>query len=96
MSRHGMLLALLLLASAQLSQPRTLTLQHAQPLGVMEAQRAAAAEGLLAPAVFPLPLGSLRPRGWLEQQLRIQRDGLAGHLHRFYEDIGAPLLGACS
>jgi hypothetical protein len=29
---------------------------------------------------YPLPLTSIRPRGWLERQLRIQAAGLSGHL----------------
>ena len=38
-------------------------------------------------AFLPLPLGSIRPGGWLLNQLRIQADGLSGHLDEFWPDI---------
>jgi uncharacterized protein len=43
----------------------------------------------LGPAAFiPLPLGSIRPEGWLRDQLRIQADGLGGHLDEVWPDVG--------
>jgi DUF1680 family protein len=42
---------------------------------------------LQSPRFIPLPLGSVRPLGWLERQLRIQAGGLSGHLDEFWLDI---------
>lgn len=35
-----------------------------------------------------LPLGSIKPEGWLLEQLRIQADGLSGRLFDVWEDVG--------
>jgi uncharacterized protein len=42
---------------------------------------------LAAPAFSPLPLGAIRPSGWLARQLRLQADGLTGHLDEFWPDV---------
>ncbi len=42
----------------------------------------------LRPRTFtPLPLGHIRPAGWLRRQLQIQADGLAGRLDEFWPDV---------
>lgn len=39
------------------------------------------------PAFSPLPLGAIRPTGWLLNQLRVQANGLSGHLDEFWPDV---------
>ena len=42
----------------------------------------------LAPRRYtPLPVGSVTPRGWLLAQLKLQADGLSGHLSQFWGDV---------
>jgi uncharacterized protein len=36
----------------------------------------------------PLPLTSVRPRGWLKRQLQIQAEGLSGHVEDIWKDLG--------
>ncbi|TCC47617.1 hypothetical protein E0H75_22900 [Kribbella capetownensis] len=42
---------------------------------------------LTEPALRPLPLATLRPQGWLLERLRLQADGMAGHLDEFWPDV---------
>ena len=46
------------------------------------------AKPTLAPLCYaPLPLGSIHAAGWLQRQLKVQADGLSGHLEEFWPDI---------
>ena len=42
---------------------------------------------LRAPEFAELPLGAIRPAGWLRSQLVIQAEGMGGHLDEFWPDI---------
>lgn len=60
--------------------------------GVVAAEHAVIGQGGASDALRPLafrsvPLTSLRPTGWLHRQLRIQADGLTGHLDEFWPDV---------
>lgn len=35
-----------------------------------------------------LPVGSVQPKGWLQTQLERMADGMAGHLHEIYPNVG--------
>ncbi len=43
---------------------------------------------LHANAFYTLPLGAVRPSGWLRNQLLIQANGLSGHLGETWADVG--------
>lgn len=42
----------------------------------------------LGPRLHELPLGAIRPTGWLQRQLRLQADGQTGQLEEIWADVG--------
>eukprot|EP00750_Incisomonas_marina_P019051 INCI3202.7.p1 GENE.INCI3202.7~~INCI3202.7.p1 ORF type:complete len:568 (+),score=72.37 INCI3202.7:170-1873(+) len=47
-----------------------------------------AADQTIVPRVYtPVPTGKVTPKGWLLKQLRLQAEGLSGHLSMFWDDI---------
>ena len=44
---------------------------------------------LFPSAFYSLPLGQIRPSGWLRRQLEIQANGLTGHLDETWPDVGS-------
>ena len=51
------------------------------------AQYAFNSEPLAANSFAMLPLGAVKPAGWLENQLIIQKNSLTGHLDEFWPDL---------
>jgi hypothetical protein len=50
-------------------------------------QRAGQQQQLQPQAFVPLGVGSITPQGWLLEQLKLQAEGLSGHLAMFYPSI---------
>ncbi|KAH7922109.1 hypothetical protein BV22DRAFT_1131727 [Leucogyrophana mollusca] len=49
--------------------------------------RAQNSTGLAPKQYHYLPLGKIKPTGWLYDQLMVQTNGLAGHEHDFYDYV---------
>ncbi len=80
-------------STKKLSRRTFLQTAGAASLTISSAARAAAAVAAAQPklasgAFQPLPLGEVRPAGWLRRQLQIQADGMGGHLDETWADVG--------
>jgi DUF1680 family protein len=53
----------------------------------VSAQPLAQSNGFVAPVYREMPLGSIKPQGWLKHQLQIMRDGTSGHLDEVYDKL---------
>lgn len=43
---------------------------------------------LFSTKFLSLPLGAIKPKGWLKRQLEVQANGLTGHLDEIWPDVG--------
>ena len=60
------------------------------PVLLLPALALPAQDGLTPPRFGELPIGSIRPQGWLKEQLQRQADGLTGHLDEVYPEVMGP------
>ena len=76
-------------AAAALQSRRATASQTAAKETGIPAQNAVKNRSPLTPnAFYTLPLGSIRPTGWLLAQLQTQASGLSGHLDEIWPDVG--------
>lgn len=55
--------------------------------GFTSAQPSVPADGFVSPVYREVPLGSIKPQGWIRHQLQIMRDGTSGHLDEVYDKV---------
>ena len=60
------------------------------PVLLLSLVPATAQPSLTPPRFGELPIGSIRPQGWLKEQLQRQADGLTGHLDEVYPEVMGP------
>src|SRR5579883_1404424 len=87
-ARSGYCLCVMLISGMQKLFVFALALSLAQLGSAQEGSPVANRAPLQQNAFNPLPLGAVRPLGWLQRQERIQADGLTGHLDEFWNDVG--------
>ena len=46
-------------------------------------------EPLIENSYLVLPIGSIKPKGWLEHQLKLAANGMTGHLDEIWKDVGS-------
>ena len=87
--KQGAAMATVGAVSSQLSgQPAGRSIAVSTPVAHPPAQAIRNRAPLQQNHFIPLPLTSVRPAGWLQEQLRVQANGLGGHLDEVWADVG--------